>query len=452
MSRVFWAGRNREGKVGLDGQETAASPSPPVRAQTRNSIAGFDIAAMHNRRAIYAVYNWLADYPQREWWMGFFRRFWPIIRVPFLGLVIVFRDEHVREVLAHNREFPVPWGRRMVEVTGKKNFVLGMRDGPEYRRNYQQLAKAFRREDVARYVVPQAAKASTDILRGKRHIDAVRDLIWSVPSQLCEDYYGIEIPDKLRLAEWTVAMSSYLFGSPSENISTSGKDLALTAADCFRNLIRGAIQNTRQGHPRGVVLPRLIKMQESDPQLTDDVLEAHLFGMVTGFIPTDLLAGGNMLDTLLRKGDFMAEARAAVLNDDDDRLWCCLQETLRFRHFNLGPFRICGPGGYTLAAGTRRARHLAPGTPVLASTQSAMFDSRQVARPTCFDPKRAAEDYLIFGYGEHWCLGAFIAIAQITQTFKALLRKPGLRRAPGRAGNLQTITIYPAHLTVEFDE
>jgi cytochrome P450 len=392
--------------------------------------------------------------------MGFFRRFWPFLRVPrvplpfipvqFRGMVLVFRDEDVREVLAHDRDFPVPWDRRMVEVTGNKNFVLGMEDGPEYRCNYEQLAKAFEREDVAKYVVPMAAEASADILRGKTSIDAVRDLIWSVPSRLCEDYYGIETPDKLLLAEWTVAMSSYLFGSPS-HIEPSGKGLALTAADCFRNLIRSAIENTRQGHGRGVVLPRLIAMQRSNPQLTDDVLEAHLFGMVTGFIPTDLLAGGNMLNTLLSRDDFMAKARKAALADDDDLLWRCLQETLRFRHFNPGPFRMCGPGGYTLAAGSRREKYLAPGTPVLASTQSAMFDPGQVARPRCFDPDRAAEDYMVFGYGQHWCLGAYIAIAQITQTFKALLLKPGLRRAPGDAGKLRTITVYPAHLTVEFD-
>jgi cytochrome P450 len=434
----------------MEVQESAAPASPGARPQTGNLCASFDIEAMHKSRAGYAIYNWFVGYPQREWWMAPLRRFFPILRTP-CGCVLVLRDEDVREVLAHDREFPVPWGGRMMQVTGHKNFVLGMEDGPEYQRNYQQLAKAFKREDVAKYVVPQAAKASADILRGKRQIDAVRELIWGVPAQLCEDYYGIEIPDKLRLAEWTVAMSSYLFGTPRDTIATSSRDLALAAADCFGQVIRSAIENTRRGHRVGVVLPRLIDMQATDPYLTDEVLEAHLFGMVTGFIPTDLLAGGNMLDTLLRTPDFLARARDAARDDDDVLLWRCLQEALRFRHFNLGPFRICGPDGYTLAAGTSRAKRLAPGTPILASTQSAMFDPRQVARPKCFDPNRADEDYLVFGYGQHWCLGAFIAIAQITQTFKALLRMPGLRRAPGAAGKLQTITVYPAHLSVEFD-
>ena len=59
---------------------------------------------------------------------------------------------------------------------------------------------------------------------------------------------------------------------------------------------------------------------------------------------------------------------------------------------------------------------------------------------------------LLFGYGLHWCTGAFIAAAQITQTFKALLVKPNLRPASRRAGRLQLLGPFPQHLTVEFDQ
>jgi cytochrome P450 len=83
--------------------------------------------------------------------------------------------------------------------------------------------------------------------------------------------------------------------------------------------------------------------------------------------------------------------------------------------------------------------------------QSAMFDGRRIKLPREFNPSRPAEDYLTFGYGQHWCIGAYIAMAQITATFKALLLKKGLRRASGREGRLRRITIYPAYLQVEFD-
>lgn len=126
-------------------------------------------------------------------------------------------------------------------------------------------------------------------------------------------------------------------------------------------------------------------------------------------------------------------------------------ECLRFRHINLGAFRTTWEQGYTLAAGTRRERFIPPGSTILASTQSAMFDARHVRHPRRFNPNRPAEEYLVFGYGQHWCLGAYIAIAQLTQTFKALLRKPELRRAPGKQGRMQRRSTFPAHLHVEWD-
>jgi hypothetical protein len=58
---------------------------------------------------------------------------------------------------------------------------------------------------------------------------------------------------------------------------------------------------------------------------------------------------------------------------------------------------------------------------------------------------------MLFGSGLHWCIGYFIAAAQITQTLKALLVKRGLRPAKGKEGQLQLLGAFPEHLIVEFD-
>jgi cytochrome P450 len=192
-------------------------------------------------------------------------------------------------------------------------------------------------------------------------------------------------------------------------------------------------------------------MKSSDPTLTDAVIQAHVFGMVIGLVPTNLIAGGNMLDTLLRFPAFMERTRAAALAGDDDLLWRCLQEALRFQHVNPGTWRKCTDRAQTIAAGTAREKTIPAGATLLVSVQSAMFDPRCIERPKKFNPDRRSEDYLVFGYGQHWCIGAYIAMAQITQTFKALLKKKHLRRAKGAAGRLQRIGAYPMHLTLEFD-
>jgi cytochrome P450 len=80
-----------------------------------------------------------------------------------------------------------------------------------------------------------------------------------------------------------------------------------------------------------------------------------------------------------------------------------------------------------------------------------MLDERHVKDPSKFDPDRLPSDYMLFGHGMHWCIGACLAQTQITQTFKALLTKGHLRRAKGPRGQLARLGPFPAHLVVEFD-
>jgi cytochrome P450 len=147
----------------------------------------------------------------------------------------------------------------------------------------------------------------------------------------------------------------------------------------------------------------------------------------------------------------MDRTRAAALAGDDDLLWRCLQETLRFQYINPGTWRRCAEQPQTIAAGTAREKKIPAGATLLVSVQSAMFDPRSIQRPKEFNASRRSEDYMLFGYGQHWCMGNYIARAQITQTFKALLRKNGLRRARGSAGRLQRVGGFPMHLMLEFD-
>lgn len=421
----------------MQAQAAAAASDPPC--------SDFDIKNMRGVGWQADVLNWALQYPQSQCVMGFLRRFAPIWRIPFAGWFFISRYDDVREVLSHDADFPVLWNKKMVEMTRGPNFVLGMADGPEYRRNYRQIAAGFRREDVAKIVVPRSAEISEELLaRSHGRIDAMQDLITDVPTRLCKDYVGIDIPDTVLFAQWTVAISGYLFGPPNDD---SNRMLGRAAASCLRS----AIQVSVQGGATGTVVPRLLENQSTDPELNGELIRAHLFGMIVGFIPTNLIAGGNILETLLRFPDFMERARAAAMADDDELLWRCLQEALRFRFLNPGAWRTCRDQGYTLAAGTERETRIPGGATLMVSMQSAMFDERSVQLPHEFNPGRRPEEYLVFGYGQHWCIGAYIAMAQITQTFKALLKRKRLRPAAGNAGRMKRIAVYPMHLTLEFD-
>jgi cytochrome P450 len=422
----------------------STSTSPPC--------SSFNIEDMRPRGLVSTIIKWLLDEPQCQWWMGLLRRFCPIFRVPFKRWAIVTRFEHVQEVLDQEQVFQVPFDLRMRELMPGPLFVLAMQDGLEYRRQRQQIMQAFRLEDVAATIAPRSAELAEQILAGcSGRIDAIEDLLTRVPTLLCRDYYGVDVRDPKLFAQWLIAISAYLFGRPSDK-RPKNADTALAAANCVGPLIDQSIRSAKHAQgPSISIVARLVEMQKrgaGDP--SDALIRAELFGMLTGFVPTNMLASGNVLEMLLRRPDFMESAQAAARADDDELLRRCLFEIMRFRPINPGPFRKCVKD-YTIADGSFRAKRIPADTKLLVSTQSAMFDERSVVEPKKFLPNRPGYEYMLFGYGLHWCIGAYIAGAQITQTFKPLLKKRGLRRAPGRDGQMQTVGPMPGHLSVEFD-
>src|SRR5262249_8156848 len=153
-------------------------------------------------------------------------------------------------------------------------------------------------------------------------------------------------------AQWLMAMSAYVFSAPSNPLDKPAKHFATAraAGNCVRELIDRSIHNAKHARDRSTtIIARLIDMQEKgkgDP--SDELIRAELFGMLTGFVPTNTLASGNVLDTLLSRPDFMRQAQEAAHADDDELLWRCLYETLRFTPINPGPFRRCATD-YTIA-------------------------------------------------------------------------------------------------------
>ena len=388
------------------------------------------------------------EHPQ--WIFRILRRFFPIIKIPFTDIIIVTRFDDVQEVLDQQSIFQVPFDQRMEELNAGPNFVLGMQDGPKYRLYQQAIMQAFRLEDIDDIVAPMAASMSAAILaHSTGRLDAIRDLITAVPTSICERYFGLPIPDKVEFANWTLAMATYIFADPTDD--PGYHRAAVAAGDRVRPLVDAAIDEARRGHvATNTVLARLTAPQGKTQNLTNEDIRSLLTGMITGFIPTNTLAGGHILEMLLDRRDCLGPTREAAQAGDDELLKRCLFEVMRLQPLNPGPFRVCRKD-YVIANGTSRARQIKADTRVLACTQSAMLDPRFITNPNKFDPDRQPSDYsMVFGHGVHWCVGAFIAQAHLVGAFKSLLRKDGLRRAKGSAGQMQRIGPYPSHLIVEF--
>lgn len=379
--------------------------------------------------------------------MAFLRRYWPIATIG--NWAIITRYDDVAEALQNDRAVAVPFGEKMKKVAAGPNFVLGMADSDGYQAMHQEIANAFPHEDNEKIIAPFSyLEAKVLLSEGNGKIDAISQLLTMVPTRICEEYYGLKIADKRNFARWTITMSSYMFGDPSNNPEM--EKAALEAATYVRPIIDEAIDRAQAAPGDDTVIARLVQRQKEDPvAMPDNVIRGIMLGMITGFVPTNTMASGHMLELLLSNPDWMRQARHAARDGDDALLEGCLFEAMRFWPINPGPFRVAGQD-VVIAAGTEREKLIKKGTNLVVSTQSAMHDPRRVNNPKAFDPRRTRNDSMLMGFGLHWCIGAPLAYAQITQTFKALLELDDIRRAPGSDGKLTTFGPFPDSLWVHY--
>lgn len=392
------------------------------------------------------------------------RIFWPVGRIGNFGWVV--RHADVSEVRRRSEEFAAPYGEEMVQLTGGANFLLGMSDGPAYRRQLAFMHKVLLPEDVSGLIGSNAQRLSEELIACcAGEIDAVEDYLFRVASETCADYFGLEIEDPIAFAQWLMSLSALLFAdyTGEEHIH----QLALAGASRIRRVIDDAIARARavgEGHAgrdagpeveasrlawyKSTIVGRLVQLQLADPVdgPSDAEIRAIIMGTAVGYVPTGGGAGGNILNFLLDRPAWLARAREAAATDDDARLGRIIAEAMRF----APPIDPGLPRHVTRPAAVGKVVFPQDAT-LLVAAAAAMFDGRVVAAPGAFDPDRDVAQDLQFG-GEflHYCLGEQIARTLLLESLKPLLRQTELRRAPGAKGRLATIGPFPQHLAVVF--
>jgi cytochrome P450 len=412
-------------------------------------------------------------------------------RLPFTSIRIITRFDDVQEVLARDDIFRTPFGAKAAVLGWKPPFLLDQQDGPDYRgvkKDVEQhfeavlgdLQRVVKRNDLAtiKKISFDVANEILDRHIGQQQtadIDVIRELVLRVPTRVCQHYYGMTSlatlsADELReFEDCFVTVSAFMFGDGSEPEANKPSELgrrAIQAAVIIRARIRLAIERAwldrASSAQRDDVLFRMVcddtkEAGGTNRRFDDARMTSYLFAMMLGFIPTNLMANGNMLEMLfgrLRRSPLKTATQAAR-DGDDDLLRRCLFEAMRFRPLNPGPWRKANRA-FQLAVDTRWPKKVERDWTILASTQSAMFDSRRVLKPRRFNPERSPYVYMLYGYGLHRCIGKPIADVQITQTMKALLRRPKLRPTGWRAwigwrAKVKRAASFPFRMKLRYD-
>jgi cytochrome P450 len=368
------------------------------------------------------------------------------------GTVIVTRRDDVLDVLHRDADFSVVYGPRMRKLTDGENFFLGMQPGWPYTRDTSAMRLAARMSDVPQIVMPRAAALAEQIVaESGGRLDLPPDLTLQVPWDMTEHYFGVGGPDAATMQDWTTTLFWYLFGDLGADPALEAKSMRQAAA--MRKYLDRAIA-ARKASPTTTpdILNRCLALQSAETPGMDDLgIRNNLLGLLIGAIPTISKACCLALDELFRHPEALAQVQEAARSGDDPTLANGIWEALRFNPHNPLIYRRATRDS-VIAASTLRQRKIKQGQMVFAMTLSAMFDRREIPDPQVFRLDRRFEDYIIWGTGLHTCFGATINAALMPAILKPVLARPGLRRAAGAAGQVDTgATPFPRHFTVLFD-
>jgi cytochrome P450 len=166
------------------------------------------------------------------------------------GTVLVTRFDDVKDVLRRDEDFEVVYGPRMVQITGGRNFFLGMQDTPDYTRDVSAMRLAVRRDDLTSMVRPFAYRRAAELVDGATagRIDVPQDLTLRVPTQWLGEYFGTPGPSEQEIIEWATVMFWYLFIDLTADAGLDAR--ALDAAGRCRAYLDALIQE-RKVRPSG---------------------------------------------------------------------------------------------------------------------------------------------------------------------------------------------------------
>ena len=128
------------------------------------------------------------------------------------GTALVTRYEDVLDVINRNEDFEVVYGSRMQELTGGKNFFLGMQPGWDYTRDTSAMRLAARSSDVEQIILPRVIRQTNNAVDCSNGlIDLPQDVGLLTSVDLVGNYFGTPGPSSSELIEWMNTLFWYLF-------------------------------------------------------------------------------------------------------------------------------------------------------------------------------------------------------------------------------------------------
>ncbi|MFJ1654606.1 cytochrome P450 [Streptomyces sp. NPDC088337] len=323
------------------------------------------------------------------------------------GFWVISRYADVMALYKDNKRLTSERGNVLVTLlaggdsaTGK---MLAVTDGAPHRNLRNVLLKAFS---------PQALKPISDRVRqNTTHlvVEAVRrgecdfatDVAEHIPMNTISDLLGVPTADR----EFLLNLNKSALSSNEEGQSETDAWLARNEILLYFN----ELVAERRAKPTEDVISVLANSTVNGEPLSEEVIVLNCYSLILGGDETSRLSMIDAVRTLTRHPD-----QWQSLRDREVTLESATEEVLRWAtpamHFGRRAVIDVELHGQVIAAGDI----------VTLWNSSANQDEEVFADPYVFDLNRSPNKHITFGYGPHFCLGAYLGRVEVNAMLDAL--------------------------------
>ena len=273
---------------------------------------------------------------------------------------------------------------------------LVFRDPPDHTRLRGLLQASFTPRELARSRagIQATIDALLDAVAERGEMDFIADFAVPLPATVIALLIGAPTGDIERIKTWSNLLAAYLGGAVDERDNFGDARAGLAAlVDYFRDLLR-----QRERAPREDLMSLMLAAEHEGDRLSrDEVVANCVLLLFAGHETTTNLLGNGLFHLLRHPPQRHALAADPALTTG------AVEELLRYD----------GPVPATIKVATRDVewygRAIRRGDMVVPLLSAANRDPQQFADPDRLDIRREPQRNLAFGYGIHFCLGAWLA-------------------------------------------
>lgn len=281
--------------------------------------------------------------------------------------------------------------------------MLAVTDGPRHAEIRKLMLKSFSPRAL-RHISEQVVHRTRRLLKDaveRGEADFARDVAEHIPIATICDLLGVPESDR-----------DFLLGLNKQALSSTSADTSAEDSWLARNeilLYFGELAAERKKNPADDVISVLATGRISGEPLDEDEIVLNCYSLIIGGDETSRLSMIGGVQALMRHDD-----QWKALKQGEVTVESAVEEVLRWTtpgmHFGRRALRDVDVAG----------RRIAAGDIVTVWNTSANRDEDVFDDPQTFDLGRTPNKHVSFGYGPHFCLGAFLGRVEINAMLDGL--------------------------------